>query len=187
MCSKRFKPRQGKGDDGWTELRGGVGVPKHDVRLEAIGTLDELIAVVGVVRSRALVCHPADEETRLQLCEILESVQHTLFSLASLVASTGKDGAEEGVLRGLAQVERWCDGLVEELQDEELSDWALPERRVGELPALLDWGRTVARRAERCIVRLRGQAILSGGAVAYLNRLSDLLFLLARRVEMDDA
>jgi cob(I)alamin adenosyltransferase len=157
------------GDDGETGLFGGPRVRKNSPRIEAYGTVDELNAVVGMVRTHGL---PAD------LDELLARIQNELFDLGAQLATPdpakfGIAGATEAHIAGL---ERAIDAFETEL--EPLRQFILP----GGTPAAagMHLARTVCRRAERCVVTLTETETISPTAVIYLNRLSDLLFVLAR-------
>jgi len=157
------------GDDGTTGLFGGGRVRKDDARVDAYGTVDELNSVIGI--SRALSLGKMAEE-------ILEHVQVDLFALGAELATV--PGKEEKL-----PMERL------DARDAERLEHAIDAAEVG-LPALTNFilpggssqaaalhhARTVCRRAERGIIALGGAR---GELVIYLNRLSDLLFVLARR------
>jgi cob(I)alamin adenosyltransferase len=157
------------GDKGETGLIGGKRVSKGDFRIEAYGSIDELGSVLGFARS---LC--GNEKVR----EATKRIQKQLFTVS------GSLGGGEG---GLTQ--EMVDSLtkqVEEIESMEgiLGDWALPGENT--VSAAYDVARTVCRRAERVIVRLRDD----GGAVdallmAYMNRLSDLLWLFGRLLEKE--
>lgn len=157
------------GDKGETGLFGGTRISKASERVSSYGEVDELNSVLGLVR-----LHPIDEERD----ELLASVQGELFTLgAELAARAGKDIGMP--LVGDAQVdaiERAIDRAEEEL--EPLKSFVLP----GGSPAAahLHHARTVCRRAERSIVLLAQQEPVRPEVLRYLNRLSDLLFVLAR-------
>lgn len=166
------------GDEGETGLLGGDRVPKHDLRVEAYGTVDELNAAVGLARSLA---RRADGQ--LLDDRRLKRVQDDLFAIGARLATADPDRADEkGLVPDLPperveDLESWIDELDALLP--ELDAFLLP----GGCPtgAQLHAARTVCRRAERTVVRLareregRGKPLLP-----YLNRLSDLLFTLAR-------
>lgn len=168
-----------KGDGGDTGLFGGASVRKSDARVEAYGTVDELNAAVGLVA--ALL--PAGEGG--SDVEKLDAVQNDLFTIgARLAAAEPGTEAERGRIpkldgKRIQGLERWIDALDEEL--EPLDAFVLP----GGSPAgaQLHVARTVCRRAERRVVSLLAdQPDLRQVVLPYLNRLSDLLFTLARAV-----
>jgi len=157
------------GDDGETGLFGGPRVRKNSPRIEAYGTVDELNAVVGVVRTHG---PPAD------LDELLARIQNELFDLGAELATPepAKFGIAGATDAHVAALEREIDRYEAEL--EPLRQFILP----GGTPAAaaLHLARVVCRRAERCVVTLTETEALSPNTVIYLNRLSDLLFVLAR-------
>ena len=161
------------GDSGETGLFGGGRVPKDDIRVTAYGEVDELNAAIGAVGA----CEPNDFETSL-----LESIQRDLFSIGGQLATP--DPAK--VARALEKAEL-VDSRIEELEAvidradrelEPLKDFVLP----GGTPkaALLHQARTICRRAERRVVALAREQDVPSIVVVYLNRLSDVLFTLAR-------
>jgi cob(I)alamin adenosyltransferase len=162
------------GDDGDTGIFGGARVPKAHVRVEAFGAVDELNAALGL--SVAVL---TDEEIRGWLGRI----QQDLFSLG---ASLATPGAGNGTARPatpplpvqrIQQMEGWIDLATDETP--ELSSFILPGGTRG--AASLHLARTICRRAERAVVRSNQQEEASDPVVVkYLNRLSDLLFALAR-------
>ncbi|PYV18574.1 MAG: cob(I)yrinic acid a,c-diamide adenosyltransferase [Acidobacteria bacterium] len=163
-----------RGDAGQTDLVGKIRVSKSELRVECYGTIDELGAALGFARS---VCD--DTEVR----ELCKDVQRELFKIGSAVATPPESKVappeiDAGMAARLdAEVRRIeaLPGIV--------GDWTLP----GELPAgaALDVARAVCRRAERTAVRLRESgASLEPNVLVYLNRLSDLLWLLGRLVEV---
>jgi cob(I)alamin adenosyltransferase len=165
------------GDQGTTQLVGGAVARKDDVRIEAYGTVDELNAVLGVART-SLGALP--DAARARLDEVLARVQDDLFNVGTDLA-TPPEARWEGMHRvGDAEV-TWLEGTLDALND------ALPPLREFVLPgggpagATLHQARTVCRRAERRTLAVcdLDPALLSG-ALRYLNRLSDLLFVAAR-------
>jgi cob(I)alamin adenosyltransferase len=157
------------GDTGITSLGDGARVPKTDPRIEAYGTVDELNSFVGLALAGEL---PADFR------EWLGQVQNDLFDLGADLAVPLEDERER--LRiGQAHVDRLevlCDRVNAEL--EPLKSFVLPSG--SEAAARLHVARAVCRRAERLVVALSDTASVNPLAAAYLNRLSDLLFILAR-------
>ena len=164
-----------RGDAGETGLAGGIRVSKASLSVEAYGTVDELNSVLGVARSQC-----PDAEMR----ERVKRIQRELFRVGSGVATPPESRKPQVPI-----TEEMVDGLTAQVHEIEsmeglLSDWSLP----GETPAgaFFDHARTVCRRAERCVVRLSesGDAV-NANVLAYLNRLSDLLWLFARKLEVD--
>jgi len=167
------------GDKGETHLVGGARVPKDDARIESYGTIDELNSVLGIVRAANDAAAPSATKTRLD--QILRQVQNELFDLGSELA-TPPDAAWEGMIRiGAAQIEvleRTIDECQEELAP--LKSFVLPGG--GMIAAFLHQARTVCRRAERDILRLMRKEPVGEHVLGYVNRLSDLLFVLSRWV-----
>jgi cob(I)alamin adenosyltransferase len=166
------------GDKGETSLASGQRVPKDSLRIEAYGTVDELNAVLGVVRvANRDGARPRDGSPRLD--GILERLQNELFDLGADLATLPKDRHPKQRVVEERQVTR-----LEELMDE-LNE-GLPELRSFILPgggmvaALLHQARTVCRRAERVVTALARQEEIGAQSLIYLNRLSDLLFVLSR-------
>jgi len=161
------------GDDGTTGLLGSGRVPKDDPRIEAYGTIDELNAVLGLARAHGL--DPAADGLVAQL-------QNDLFVVGSALADVSPQGPFHNAVTGrhVEQLETAIDALETELAP--LVQFILP----GGLPAAaqIHLARTVCRRAERLIVTLshRPNQDVPKPLIAYLNRLSDLLFVLARVV-----
>ncbi|MBO9669655.1 MAG: cob(I)yrinic acid a,c-diamide adenosyltransferase [Sphingobium sp.] len=165
------------GDDGTTGLVDGSRVAKDDARMAAIGEVDELNSAIGV--AGAAMSDPGR-------AALLQSVQNDLFDLGADIATPGDDFApSEMVLRIIpAQVERLeraIDALNEDL--EPLRSFILP----GGSPAAahVHLARAIARRAERAVIAAGRAAPINPAALAYLNRLSDLLFVLARALNAD--
>ncbi|MCC6223255.1 MAG: cob(I)yrinic acid a,c-diamide adenosyltransferase [Thermoleophilia bacterium] len=157
------------GDSGETSLGDGTRAPKTDLRIEAYGTVDELNSALGL----ALAGCPAGD-----LRDSLELIQNELFDLGADL-SVPPGGGRERLRVSPEQVERLeqlCDRANEPLPP--LTSFVLPGGC--ELAARLHVARTVCRRAERRAVALALAQEVSPAALAYLNRLSDLLFILAR-------
>jgi cob(I)alamin adenosyltransferase len=158
------------GDAGETSLGEGSRVAKTDLRIEAYGTVDELNSVLGLALSGRL----PDE-----LRPWLEQVQNDLFDLGADLSVPLEDAKRERLRVTRSQVERLeelCDLVNEQL--EPLRSFVLPGGT--EAAARLHLARTVCRRAERRAVALAEEQGANPEALAYLNRLSDLLFILAR-------
>lgn len=166
-----------KGDTGRTKLFGGVEVDKHDARVAAYGTLDELNAAVGLALAM-------DEDGLLGLSD-LQDVQKDLFVIGSrLAAARPEREIERGTIPALdrsrvTDLETWIDRLDDQLPA--LTAFVLPGGSIA--GAQLHVARTVCRRAEREITSLvEGDPDLATTVIPYVNRLSDLLFTLARAV-----
>ena len=162
------------GDKGQTGLIGGERVSKADLRVEAYGTIDELNSLMGFARS---ICE--DREVG----ELTKTIQRELFAVSGAVANPQSALRDPPYITGemieslTAQVHRI------ETMDGILSDWSLPGEHAA--AAAYDVARTVCRRAERACVRLAETGEETNAlVVAYLNRLSDLLWLFSRLIEL---
>jgi cob(I)alamin adenosyltransferase len=161
------------GDEGTTGLFGGGRVDKHHPRVEAYGDVDELNAALGLARA---------VEPMPRIDEVLVPVQRDLFAIGALLATPDRDKMHQQLEKAriddarIAQLERAIDDGESEL--EPLKAFIIP----GGTPkaAALHVARTVCRRAERRVVALAREIEIPPLAVRYLNRLSDLLFVLAR-------
>ena len=160
-----------KGDDGSTALGSGQRVPKDSVRVQACGTVDELNSLLGLARA-----HDLDE----RLEEELGRVQNELFHLGSCLAFP-QDEARKLELPQIEKkhIER-LEGLIDDLWQQlgPLDNFILPGGGPG--AATLHLARAVCRRAERTVVTLAREEGIRGEELAYLNRLSDALFAMAR-------
>jgi cob(I)alamin adenosyltransferase len=168
------------GDQGDTTLVGGKKISKASPRIEAYGTVDELNAVLGLVR-KANQDEAGPEEARTRIDAILQRVQNELFNLGSLLATLPEDIGEKQPrieARHVEALESDIDELNENLPP--LRSFTLPGG--GWVSSYLHLARTVCRRAERIVVHLA--AIETGAvdpeAVRYLNRLSDALYVIGR-------
>jgi cob(I)alamin adenosyltransferase len=157
------------GDKGETGLFGGQRVGKNDLRVKAYGEVDELNALLGLAQARII-------DNRVSL--ILRAIQSDLFTVGADLATP------EGVSKSPARLKDKRNGRLEELIDEfdadlpALKNFILPGGT--EAAATLQVGRTVCRRAERSVVDLAEIEEINPAILVYLNRLSDLLFVLAR-------
>jgi cob(I)alamin adenosyltransferase len=159
------------GDSGQTGLAGGQRVPKHDLRIEAFGTVDELNSFVGLARESA--------EKLPELSAILLRVQHELFNLGAILATLPEDIHPKQARITAAeteQLEREIDRMNEGLPP--LRSFVLPGG--SRLNAELHVCRTICRRAERILVELSSHAAVDEANLKYLNRLSDALFVWSR-------
>lgn len=155
-----------KGDAGTTGLLGPERVSKDDPRVEAMGAVDELNAVLGIVLS--VQAEPAIRDG-------LQKVQDDLFTIGAELAATKASGGTVPVLTPdyTARLER----LMEELDVGKVAEFLLP--RGSEALARLHWARAVARRAERRIVTLSHETSLNPEILRYMNRLSSVLYQMA--------
>ena len=157
------------GDGGETALVGGERVSKASIRVDAYGDVDELNSSIGVARSRL-----KDEE----IDKVLAQVQNDLFTLGGDLASKSEIKVPRIEESFIARLEGLSDEFLSQL--EPLKEFILPGG--SEAGAEIHRARTVARRAERRVVALAGEEEINLQTVVYLNRLSDLLFILARVV-----
>jgi cob(I)alamin adenosyltransferase len=158
------------GDQGETSLFGGQRLPKDALRIESYGTVDELNSLLGVIRA---------ENTQQNVERVLGKIQETLFVLGADLATPRSAGRNE-----MQRIEAMHATALE--QEIDALDAQLPPLKSFILPggspvaARLHFARTVCRRSERAVVRLSHNEDLGEHVVIYLNRLSDLLFVLAR-------
>jgi cob(I)alamin adenosyltransferase len=164
-----------KGDTGTTQLIGGTRVPKNNIRIESYGTVDELISYLGLVRDSI-----KDDHSKT----ILKTIQDRLFTINSSLASDPvKSKMKIPVINedDVTLLENEMDKMNEQLP--ELKSFLLP----GGHPAnsICHIARTVCRRAERQVVHLSEHDIVDPLIIKYLNRLSDYLFVLSRKISKD--
>jgi cob(I)alamin adenosyltransferase len=156
------------GDEGSTGLFGGPRVPKCDPRVDAYGEVDEVNAAIGVALA---ACGDP------QIARRLSGIQADLFVVGAELATPQGHKPPNAISEAqVVQLEQWIDEACNETKP--LRTFVLPAGSA--LAAALHLARTVCRRAERAVVSLSQQEVLSGVVVVYLNRLSDLLFALAR-------
>lgn len=167
------------GDSGETSLGSGARVAKHDLRVAAYGTVDEANATIGLARLHTRDAGEADA--------MLARIQNDMFDLGADLctpedeARTERKGALRVTAAQVARLEGEIDALNERL--EPLTSFVLP----GGTPAAahLHHARTVVRAAERLVSELAAREAVNPQAVAYVNRLSDHLFVLARHLNED--
>lgn len=168
------------GDKGETGLVGGKRVPKDSPRIEAYGTIDELNSIVGLARAFNEE-RLAEGDAHRQLDEMLRQIQNELFDLGSELA-TPADFAHPAIYRvgekEVNRIEQLIDGCQKELKP--LKSFVLPGG--GKIAAILHQCRTVCRRAEREVLRLSRTEEIGAWPLKYVNRLSDLFFVLSRWV-----
>ena len=161
----------GFGDKGRTRLYGGTVVDKDHLRIQVYGTLDELNSVIGVI-----VSFEPEEFLEKQLTEI----QKDIFRLSAILAAP--DEKSQKTLRqsvsqeDVNKIERWIDALEEQLPP--LQNFILPGG--SKIASFLHLTRTVCRRAERHLSTLSKTVPVDKTIIVYINRLSDLLFVMAR-------
>ena len=161
------------GDKGKTSLMGGKRVLKSDPRVEAYGTVDELNSAIGVVIAET---RNSKLETR-NIVNELEKIQNDLLDIGSALA-TPEGVPVEHLEERPREFEKLIDMMTADLP--ELTNFILPGG--GEGGAHLHLARTICRRAERRVVALMQEADIDQAVVIYLNRLSDLLFTMARYI-----
>ncbi len=163
------------GDDGYTSLIGGTRVPKYDLRIESYGTVDELNSYIGLIRGQEI-----DEKDQLMLKEI----QDRLFTIGSSLAADPEKSKMK--IPDLHQED------IELLETEiDQMDAVLPQLKHFILPggnnavSFCHLARCVCRRAERITIHLSENSFVDQKVKVYLNRLSDYLFMLARKIGYD--
>lgn len=164
-----------QGDRGQTRLIFGEAVSKADLQVEAYGTIDELNSFLGLARAW---CDDG------KISEIIEALQRETFIVGAELA-TPIDSLDKLKTRVSASMTQELDAHVAQIETIPglLDDWALPGAT--QTGAALDVARVVARRAERCVVRLAHEGLVPNDEVLrYLNRVSDLLWLLGRSYEI---
>lgn len=162
------------GDDGTTGLVDGSRCPKHSARIAAIGTVDEANSSIGLA-----IAAIADEAHR----SVLIRVQNDLFDLGADLATPAEDddfAPSEMVLRVVASQADWIEQQIDALNEhlEPLTSFVLPGG--SEAAARVHVARAVTRHAERAVTAMAEETPVNPAASAYINRLSDLLFVMAR-------
>ena len=163
------------GDKGDTSLFGGKRVAKYDLRINAYGTSDELNSWIGMLR---------DQEMDASYIEILLVIQDRIFSLGSqLAADPGKPKLKmpKIELKDIQLLEGEMDRMSIGLP--EMTNFTLPGGHT--TVSYCHIARTVCRRCERLVVELAGDAVIDALIIQYLNRLSDYLFVLSRKITQD--
>lgn len=159
-----------KGDKGMTSLIGGTRVPKHHLRIESYGTVDELNSYIGVIRDHKIGEHPTN---------VLLEIQDRLFTIGSLLAAdpeTSKMKLPELSTADIDFLENEIDKMDEELPP--MRNFVLPGGN--QAISFCHVARCVCRRAERITVHLSEESPVDETIMQYLNRLSDYLFVLSR-------
>jgi cob(I)alamin adenosyltransferase len=163
------------GDDGTTGLGDGSRLPKHHLRIAAYGTVDELSSVLGLALAHAGEPLPTEMQSELRL------IQNDLFDVGADLCVPGQAGDRLRIRAAYTErLEQWIDRYNQHLKP--LDSFILPGGKPG--AAWLHFARTVCRRGERLVTELAATseeaARVNPEVVRYLNRLSDLLFVLAR-------
>ena len=171
------------GDKGKTSLFGGIRVAKYNLRIEAYGTVDELNSYIGLIRDQKI-----DKNT----FNVLVKIQNELFTLGSMLATpkdkeTLKNGKDRLNIPKISKeniqfLEQEMDIINETLPD--MTNFILPGGHT--TVSFCHIARTVCRRAERITVNLSDEEEINPITIQYLNRLSDYLFVLARKLTIDN-
>ncbi len=164
-----------KGDTGTTQLIGGTRVPKNSLRIETYGTIDELNSFIGLIRDQSI--------DQLYIDQLLE-IQDRLFTLGSLLAQDPKKQKmklPELKEEDITNLEQWIDAMEEQLTP--MTSFVLPGGHT--TVSYTHVARCVCRRAERAISELAESEEVSAIILAYVNRLSDYLFVLSRKLTLD--
>ncbi len=168
MAKKRITKVYTKtGDKGLTSLIGGMRISKASPRVEAYGDVDELNAVLGIAQTETL-----DGEVK----RVINEIQNDLFIIGADLASPPGIQVPRIKKERIEELEKIIDDFLEELDP--LKEFILPSGRGG--GPYLHLARTVSRRAERRVVKLMEEEQVNEDVLVYLNRLSDLLFVMAR-------
>lgn len=170
------------GDDGTTGLYGGTRVQKYDLRIEAYGTVDELNSYVGLIR---------DQEINLDFKRDLIKIQNELFTLGAMLATpqekkTLKSGKERlNISKIDTESVKFLENAIDVINEElpAITHFVLPGGHT--TVSYCHITRCVCRRAERQCVLLSQKTTINPSALMYLNRLSDYLFVLARKLTYD--
>ena len=171
------------GDKGKTSLFGGTRVPKYHLRIEAYGTVDELNSYIGLIRDQKIDPHTT---------EILLNIQNELFTLGSMLATPPeKEILKSGKER--LNINKVSEESVVLLENEiDLMNESLPPMSHFILPgghttvSFCHIARCICRRAERITTQLSDESTINPKILVYLNRLSDYLFMLARKLTIDN-
>jgi cob(I)alamin adenosyltransferase len=170
------------GDTGTTALYGGTRVKKYNLRIEAYGTVDELNSYIGLIK---------DQKIDISIKKSLLIIQNELFTIGSMLATpadkeTLKNGKERlNIIKidesSIKSLENEIDKMDEELP--QMTHFILPGGH--QTVSFCHLARCVCRRAERLVVELNDQEAIDNNIIKYLNRLSDYLFTLARKLSKD--
>lgn len=162
-----------KGDRGKTSLGSGIKKWKDDVRVEAYGTIDELNANLGVIRSQFV---GINNKYAQYLSEITLQIQDDLFSIGAYLSNPANSGLILELPKKILEFEKYIDEMTDKMP--EIANFTVPGGTV--VAAQLHVARTVCRRAERELVSLIKKETVNEDVVRYVNRLSDLLFTMNR-------
>ncbi|MGB3076389.1 MAG: cob(I)yrinic acid a,c-diamide adenosyltransferase [Chitinophagales bacterium] len=165
-----------KGDTGTTQLIGGTRVPKHHIRIEAYGTVDELNSWIGWIRDLA-----TEERAKV----VLKEIQDRLFTIGSQLASdpaSSRMKVPDLHERDVELLEKEMDDMNESLP--EMRSFLLPGGHVANSACHV--ARCVCRRTERLVTHLDETDVVEPLIIKYINRLSDYLFVLARKISANE-
>ena len=162
------------GDKGETVLVGGLKVAKHSLRPDAFGEVDELNSIIGIVRTYI------SKDKQSELNDILERIQNELFDLGADLATPEISKDSDKVLRITSSQVKRLENEIDKFNKDlnELKSFVLPGG--SKLSSWLHLARTATRRAERKITKLASEEGINNEVIIYINRLSDLLFVMAR-------
>lgn len=169
------KVTTGTGDTGYTGLIGEQRVPKYDPRPDTFGTVDEATSALGLARAMT-------QDPRIK--KVIYDIQNELYLLMAELATPPENYEKLGFRMTVEHVRR-----LEQVEESLKQEVEIPNKFIvpGDTPdgAALDLARTIIRRAERMAVKLLHDGVIANGEVVrYLNRLSDLIFILARYIEV---
>lgn len=170
------------GDKGRTRLAGGEVIPKDHIRLESYGTVDELNAIVGLARSFNKDL-PESVSQRENLDKELRRIQDRLFDIGGILA-TASAGSSKNLPEITAEEVTHLENLMDDCQKDlkPLEEFVLPGG--GKVASFLHQARTVCRRGERFCVRMSRKHEVPAEVLQYLNRLSDVFFVLSRWIAL---
>jgi cob(I)alamin adenosyltransferase len=159
------------GDDGRTSLGDGTRIPKFRLRVDAYGSIDEANSVIGIAKLHV---------TDAAVGEVLGHIQNDLFDVGADLCRPEKQGAKTGPLRITDEQVSWLESRIDHFNADlaPLDSFVLPGG--SHASAYLHHARTVTRRAERLVAQLASEETVNPAVIKYVNRLSDLFFVLAR-------
>jgi len=158
------------GDKGITAIQGGKKIPKSDLRIKAYGSVDEINSILGVALSQNL-----DDDLKT----LLTKIQNELFVVGADLSNADLTKSEQRItLEMIQQLEQQIDTLEEKLSP--ITNFILPGGN--HIAAIIHLSRTITRRAETHVVGLAEREAINENCIKYLNRLSDLLFVIGRTI-----
>lgn len=173
------------GDKGQTSLFNKTRVPKYHIRVEAYGTVDELNSVIGVVLSETQKSKGKSQNYKSKFKSALEKIQNDLLNIGSSLGNPTTN-YELQTMNYLTKRVKEFEDFIDEMTIKmpKLSNFILPGG--GSVGSMLQLARTVSRRAERRVVELAQKEPIDSNVIMYMNRLSDLLFTMARSVNFKE-